>query len=165
MFLIARPLITWGNTCESLASPLLTQIIAPMTDRLIISEADGGWSASLANTIVSYSFIGGEEAEDSIQALALGMKHAKQLVIDGIDEDLIFNRGGETGAEIYASLFPTTNSLQYEGNVIFTATEGATLDAELELAGDALGAALLLRIASSKVRNSGTTARPLRAKT
>ncbi|KAI8170741.1 hypothetical protein K4K49_003940 [Colletotrichum sp. SAR 10_70] len=111
-----------------------------MTDRLIISKADGGWSARLANTIVSYSFSGGT---DSIQALALGMKHAKQIVIDGIDEDLIFNKGGETGTEIYDSLFPTTNSLQYKENVIFTATVGATLDAELNLAGDALGAALL----------------------
>jgi hypothetical protein len=105
---------------------------------LLINIVNGNWVAEVANTDISYIFSGESLAmqAQSVQNLSLVME-----LNDTSNLISLFNAPGVDSATLARDLFEGTDSLIYEGEVIYQTPAGISELAEvLEAAGEALAA-------------------------
>lgn len=110
---------------------------------LLIARVNGIWQASPANSGVSFVFqaIDGSQ-ETAVQQLAAAMQDGAGATIEGAPE--IFEiPEGYTPDEVVSALFDSTDILTFGERIIYGTVGEEFLIDDLEMAGEALMAALL----------------------
>ena len=109
---------------------------------LLIARLNGTWSASPANSGVSYTFqaVGGDQSV-AVQQLAVAMQDGTGAVIAGANEIFVIPNG-VTSQQVVESLFRTTDVLTYIERIIYGTIGDEMLIDDMSQAGIALAAAL-----------------------
>lgn len=106
---------------------------------LMINIVNGRWVAEVANTDVSYAFLGGslEMQAQYVQNLSLAMELNQT-------ENLVsfFNAPGVGSDTLAGQLFEGTDTIIYAGRAVYASVGDDYLIDELAEAGEALAAAL-----------------------
>jgi hypothetical protein len=134
---------------------------------LQIHIVDGSWIATVANTNIKYTFVGDNlgDQETSVQQLSAGMQEGQGAATEAISETLEI---GETpAAEVAEQVFNTTDVLMYGDEIIYGTVGEEMLWDDLEAAGEALAAMLVVvrrgprpEDAAARPRSARSTASP-----
>ena len=111
--------------------------------QLMIKYAYDNWRAYISNSDVEYYFAGANREEQIVRVRQL--QESMRVGAGTVDQnasEIFSDRVGFDPDELAQQLFGTTDGLVFEGDTIFTASEGEVLLDVLEDAAYALGLAL-----------------------
>ena len=109
---------------------------------LLIHIVNDNWVADIANTSVSYNFVGlhAPNQINAIQDLANAMQQGQGALVDGIDQIFVLAPGVDEGG-VVQEVFGTTDAIMFDQAIIYSNADSLLIDV-LEDAGEALATAL-----------------------